>query len=199
MPQAGLFARKRNWSLWRTGSRGGHCDCGHACSRCGICRAGTGFVSEKIHGAELPLVRESDLPAGKQIRIYIGATKAAERAGLGQKTFSGESYAIKAVDGGLFIVGGENGKPLLYEPDAKRSKQENGRLIWTENGIVRDARRGTLYGVYRFLSTFSGIRWLWPGELGTYVPEKKVLAVDGDLNITGLRRFNTVNTESGRC
>lgn len=144
---------------------------------------------KKSTGAELPLVRESDLPAGKQIRIYIGATKAAERAGLGQKTFSGESYAIKAVDGGLFIVGGENGKPLLYEPDAKRSKQENGRLIWTENGIVRDARRGTLYGVYRFLSTFSGIRWLWPGELGTYVPEKKVLAVDGDLNITGAPAF----------
>ena len=38
---------------------------------------------KKSTGAELPLVRESDLPAGKQIRIYIGATKAAERAGLG--------------------------------------------------------------------------------------------------------------------
>ena len=34
---------------------------------------------------------------------------------------------------------------------------------------------GTLFGVYEFLEKYVGVRWLWPGELGTYVPRTKTI------------------------
>ena len=34
---------------------------------------------------------------------------------------------------------------------------------------------GTLFGVYDFLEKELGVRWLWPGETGTYVPRRESL------------------------
>lgn len=138
---------------------------------------------KKATGAQLPVVKESAV-SGEQTRIYVGATKAAELAGLGQNGFDKEAYVIKVVGGNLYIVGGENDKPLFYEQDPGRARKENYRIAW-DNGIVRDTRRGTLYGVYAFLDRFLGIRWLWPGELGTYIPESENLAVKETLEING--------------
>ena len=36
----------------------------------------------------------------------------------------------------------------------------------------------TLYGVYDFLDRVLGVRWLWPGEIGAFVPRRATIAVE---------------------
>ena len=36
---------------------------------------------------------------------------------------------------------------------------------------------GTLFGVYEFIEEYLGVRWLWPGALGTYIPQTDTLEV----------------------
>ena len=143
----------------------------------------------KATGANLKIFTESQAPKDG-IKIFVGATQAAGRVGLSQDKFKKEAYTIKSVDKNLYIVGGENNKKLLFDRDPKRSRRENGKIAWEQNGIVRDARRGTLYAVYDFLDRFLGIKWLWPGELGTYIPKNKTLELSDDLNISGAPPFD---------
>lgn len=147
-----------------------------------------GYI-KKATGATLKIFTESQAPKNG-IKIFVGATQAAERVGLSQDKFKKEAYIIKGIDKNLYIVGGENNKQLLFDKDPKRSNRENGKIVWEQNGIVRDARRGTLYAVYDFLDRFLGVKWLWPGELGTYIPKNKTLAVTDDLNISGAPPFD---------
>ncbi|MBP8955151.1 MAG: hypothetical protein KBI47_22365 [Armatimonadetes bacterium] len=125
---------------------------------------------EKATGERLEVVGESDAPAGAT-RVYIGDTQAARRAGLDPDGLPGETYRIMALDGNLYILGREDGQELFAEGDR-------------QNAITRDTPRGTFYGVCEFLDRFLGVRWLWPGELGTYVPRKSTLTVDADLDVT---------------
>lgn len=58
-------------------------------------------------------------------------------------------------------------------PQGFRIKVEGNKLI-----IAGGSGMGTLFGVYHFLEKFCGVRWLWPGELGQVVPEKKILSFE---------------------
>ena len=141
---------------------------------------------ELVSGVKLPVVRESEATA--PVRIYVGATAAAERVGLGQDKFAKEAWTVRCLDGALYLVGGENGLPLFHprDPDAPR-KEKMARI--NDNGLVRDARRGTLYAVYDFLDRELGIRWLWPGELGTFAPKKETIRVPDGLRRDGEPAF----------
>ena len=43
---------------------------------------------------------------------------------------------------------------------------------------------GTLFGVYEWLDHDVGVRWLWPGELGTYVPSLPTMALQNGNSVT---------------
>lgn len=63
-----------------------------------------------------------------------------------------------------------------------------GRDKWIEEGLVIEGRNGTVEGrqmeygtanaVYTFLEDYLGVRWLWPGELGTDVQQQATIAFD---------------------
>lgn len=134
---------------------------------------------EKATGVRLAVVRESDLPAdAPRIRIYVGKTNSARTAGLDPDTLPGETFRIKAIGNNLYILGREDGKELFVK-DVVR---------WTDQ-FVRDTRRGTLYGVVEFLEQTLGVRWLWPGDLGTYVPRQDSLVVEAGLDVTEAPAF----------
>ena len=42
---------------------------------------------------------------------------------------------------------------------------------------TENVHTGTLLGVYEVLEDFLGVRWLWPGDLGTYVPRRSTFVV----------------------
>jgi hypothetical protein len=64
-------------------------------------------------------------------------------------------FTLRSTGSALFIVGrDENGDPL-----------------------DRDTSAGTLFGVYEWLERELAVRWLWPGEVGTFVPHTSTLAL----------------------
>lgn len=111
---------------------------------------------KRATGADLPIVTEDKAPAAA--RIFVGPCQATEKAGIATPGL--EEYTVRAINGDLFIVGGDTVEAPMAWP----------------------TRTGTLYGVYGFLHRFAKVRWLWPGELGTVVPKTPTLTVPNDLN-----------------
>jgi len=111
---------------------------------------------ERATGVTIEVVPESSAPADVHTRLYIGETESARHNGIDPERLPREAYVMRSVGNDLFIVGQEDdGDPLDQgNPNA-----------------------GTLFGVYEFLERVLGVRWLWPGELGTYVPRTDTVEV----------------------
>ena len=107
-------------------------------------------------GVILDVVPESKTPVDVHTRIYIGVTLESQKQGIDVNRLPRESFVMRSVENDLFILGFESdGEPL--DP--------------------MNPNCGTLFGVYEFLENYVGVRWLWPGELGTYVPRTKSILV----------------------
>jgi len=104
----------------------------------------------------LDIVPESKAPTDVNTLIYVGQTQAALRQGINAERLPRETFVIRSVGNDLFILGRES--------DANPLDPANPDV-------------GTLFGVYEFLEEFVGVRWLWPGELGTYVPHTNTIDV----------------------
>jgi Domain of unknown function (DUF4838)/Carbohydrate family 9 binding domain-like len=126
-----------------------------------------------ITGQELPLVTDG-VGSGKSPAVYIGASAALKRLGIGAGGLKPEGYRIVVRPGVLGIVGRDYaGAPL-------QAGQNPWRLYDLYNSALKlDAlgEAGTLYGVYAFLERVCGIRFYMPGELGTVVSPRAEVKV----------------------
>ncbi len=102
---------------------------------------------ERATGVRLPVVTESAVPAAPAGRVFLGATRAARTAGIEGAALPPEAVRLRTMGNALFIAGHDGGGDPLD----------------------RDTSAGTLFGVYEWLERDLGVRWLWPGELGTHV------------------------------
>ena len=112
---------------------------------------------EKMSGAQLALIEEGAAVEGDPVRLLVGQTEAARKAGVkipsGYDTtirpdiFEEEGYALKTV-GRSIVIGGNN----------------DGHY------------KGTLYAAYALLERL-GCRWYFPDEWGEVVPEQKTITV----------------------
>ena len=108
-------------------------------------------------GATLAVVVEPDVPATPTNRIYLGDTAAARAAGLALPDGPpGDAFVRRVTPTAAYLVGHDSaaGDPLAPATSV-----------------------GTLCAVYDLLETDAGVRWLWPGELGTVVPARRDLAL----------------------
>lgn len=104
---------------------------------------------KKATGVEISIKRESEKISSSLHKIYIGQSITALKEGIDYRKLESEQCVLRSVGDNFFIVGNDgDGDPL--DPHNSNS--------------------GTLWGVYEILDQELGIRWLWPGELGTYVP-----------------------------
>lgn len=111
---------------------------------------------EKATGVALTIVAESDRPADVPTRVFIGQTETALLNGIDAERLPRETYVLRSVGNDLFIVGHEDdGDPL----------DEN------------NPNAGTLFGVYELLERSIRVRWLWPGDLGTFVPKTDTIEI----------------------
>ncbi|MBL9114035.1 MAG: DUF4838 domain-containing protein [Verrucomicrobiaceae bacterium] len=99
---------------------------------------------EKACGVKLEIVSESTAKSGP--RIFIGPCR---ESGVDTEKLAPESCVLRVTDAAVFIAGNDGGGDPLDT----------------------DTRAGTLWGVYEWLERDLGVRWLWPGELGTHVPK----------------------------
>jgi hypothetical protein len=109
---------------------------------------------KRATGVELPVVEESQVPAGVHTRVFLGATKAAAQNGIDPAGLEREAYVLRSVGDDLLIVGREDDDDPLSP---------------------RNPHVGTLWGVYELLEEVLNVRWLWPGELGTHVPKTETV------------------------
>lgn len=89
--------------------------------------------------------------------VYLGHTDFARRVGLGDDQLHDEEYGIIAVEGKIVI----NGKKELNGGfNRSRDRYQGHPVVWAVNA---------------FADRVIGVRWIWPGELGTYIPRHEVL------------------------
>lgn len=108
---------------------------------------------EKATGIRLAVHTESEANLNLNQRIYLGDSRAVSEAGIDVEKLAAEAFVLRVKNDAVFIAGNDGGGDPL-DPDT---------------------RAGTLWGVYKWLDRDLGVRWLWPGELGTHVPKTKTV------------------------
>ena len=106
------------------------------------------YYLEKVTGKKTPVVSEKNIKSGLP-GYYIGRTSraAALKVCAPEKI---NSFTVKFVDGSLFITGKDG--------DGEEKDDTN--------------PAGTLFGVYHFLHDSLGVRWIYPGKDGEFIPVK---------------------------
>ena len=131
---------------------------------------------EKATGVRMPILTEENvLSTTTTKRIYLGATKAALKAGIDPVRLPRDAYRIQKSGDVAYLVGGDGvGDPMALGTPA-----------------------GTLFAVYDVLDNDLGVRWLWPGKSGEFVPKRAALKIK-DRNETILPRFRFCGLRTGR-
>ncbi|XOV94199.1 MAG: DUF4838 domain-containing protein [Bacteroidota bacterium] len=104
----------------------------------------------------LEVITENQATEGPYTRIYVGETETAARFGIDVNHLPREAYVLRSIGNDLFVLGKEDENDPLDQ---------------------RNPNVGTLWGTYEFLEEYLGVRWLWPGELGTYVPKTNTIEI----------------------
>lgn len=108
---------------------------------------------DRMSDGNVPIVTAHT--AGKY-PIILGTNSWSITAGLKPETLKRDSYCILISKKGAYIAGCDDPKADPANPG-------------------RQAERATLFGVYGFLERHAGMRFYFPGELGTVVPFAKEL------------------------
>ncbi len=118
---------------------------------------------EKATGVRLTILTEGNQKPGPEGRIFVGSSRAVEAAGVDVRKLEPEASVLRT-GRDFLIIAGDDGRGDALDPDT---------------------RGGTLWGVYEWLDRSIGVRWLWPGELGTFVPRtQSVTAAEVDETIS---------------
>ena len=105
---------------------------------------------EKATGVRLEIITENADKGQPGSRIYIGDSQSVRTQGIEVSQLPLEAFVLRTSGSALYIAGEDK----------------------SDDPLDADTRAGTLWGVYEWLDRDLGVRWLWPGELGTYVPKK---------------------------
>ena len=95
--------------------------------------------------------------SGKVPAIIIGDAKLAAKHGIDVTKFDRDGYAIRTIGNNILIVG----------------QDDKGDPLKNVQGYGYMSRRGSLFGTYDFLERFAGVRFYFPGEMGTVIPPMK--------------------------
>lgn len=124
----------------------------------------TNFLS-RVLGGPIP-AREA--PSASGVSIFLGDSKWAREAGVDVSSLDRDAFAIKVVGNRIYIAGRDDPKK---DPRYLLNYGGWGSVLY---------ERATSFGVYEFLERFAGVRFYFPGELGTIVPSRGSIEVAGD-------------------
>ncbi|MFA7230371.1 MAG: DUF4838 domain-containing protein [Victivallaceae bacterium] len=116
---------------------------------------------QQSSGVKIPLKSK---PTGNEIAIIVGDNSLSRAAGIETKTLPRDGFIIKSIGKRIYIAGRDD--QTINPQKALNSG------VWAQL-----YERGTLFGVYDFLERFAGVRFYFPGELGTVVPKHQILTV----------------------
>lgn len=115
---------------------------------------------ERATGVRVSVIKEGSegfraLPAN-QPRVVIGETEESRALGLSVADLPEEGYRIKSNGGSVFVIG-------------KETK--------SASTPVTESSQPTRWALNYLLEAQLGVRWLWPGEVGTFVPRHDSFAI----------------------
>ena len=122
-------------------------------------REATNFLSQVL-GTAIPLVRA---PTTGRISLILGTNEWSWTAGLSTADLPRDAFSVRTMGNRVFIAG-----PDDETVDVPR------RLA---GGSAGRFACGTLFGVYDFLERQAGVRFYFPGEMGTVVPMRQEIVV----------------------
>ena len=120
----------------------------------------TNFLSQAL-GGTVPVVHA---PVPGRTAVILGTNAWSVAAGLHPETLARDGFSFKAGDGQVFLAGCDS-------PDVDMTK------ALADGYWAQVFERATLFAVYDFLERFAGVRFYFPGELGTIVPRRKAVEV----------------------
>ncbi|TWU25210.1 hypothetical protein Pla52o_15080 [Novipirellula galeiformis] len=126
-------------------------------------------------GVLLPVAEENDVDASAlKNRIYIGQGNASKSAGIKVEDLPPNSFRTKTTATAVLLIGKDSeGKP---DEPASRSRAAHWANFTIGAPPLDDGvSMGSLFAVYDWLENQVGVKWLWPGELGTVVRPTKVI------------------------
>ena len=130
---------------------------------------------ERASGARLEVLNEPLAQPLSRPAVYVGATEAARDAGIDPHGLASKEAVLRTLDGNLYIVGNDGaGDALSYG----------------------NTHSGSLWGVYEILERWLGVRWLWPGKLGEFIPHTSDVRIP-QLDETLVPRFVVRNQRPG--
>ncbi|OQA80539.1 MAG: hypothetical protein BWY31_03988 [Lentisphaerae bacterium ADurb.Bin242] len=125
-----------------------------------------GFAGEELRdllklaaGKDIPMV--SKRSSNVKYAIVLGDSAMSRNAGIDVSKLVRDGFFMRTVGNEIFIAGIDD-------------KQKDARMLLHDSTWKSDPfryQRGTLYGVYDFLERFAGMRFYFPGELGTIIPK----------------------------
>jgi hypothetical protein len=116
---------------------------------------------EKTIGGKIAVTSS---PTPGKIALLVGDSELTRKLGVDVKSLPRDGFIIKAV-GNTIVIAGKD------ESDKKPDDQfKTG--IWGQL-----YQKGTLFGAYDFLERFAGVRFYFPGEMGTIVRKNSNLKV----------------------
>ena len=127
----------------------------------------TNFLS-RVLGAPIPIRRS---PGASGTSILLGDSEWSRSAGIDASSLARDAFVIRTVGDRIYIVGRD---------DPKKNPR---RLVLAGGWGTVLYERATSFGVYEFLERFAGVRFYFPGELGTIVPRRASIEVRGDIAV----------------
>ncbi len=124
---------------------------------------------ERATSVKLQVVTEDAVPGGIKSRIFVGVTDGARQNRIELEKLGPDECFLRTIGNDLFVLGKEDKEispmqGVIYDNSVLPSGSVN-------------SCSGTLFGVYEILHRYVRVRWLWPGELGTYIPVAKNIAI----------------------
>lgn len=125
----------------------------------------TNFLAQAL-GREVPIVTQ---PTAGKVSLILGSNVWSAAAGVEVDGFARDEYRILTQGSRVYIAGHDDDVDVFRK--IKRG-EHNARF-----------RSGTLFGVYDFLERFAGVRFYFPGELGTVVSKRDEIVAEGDVMV----------------
>lgn len=128
-------------------------------------------------GRKLPIVK---VPSPNTVSIIVGDNQFSRKLGINLEGLERDAFQIKTGDRRIAIAGQDDPHAV---PEAFLSDQ---------------FARGTLFGVYDFLERVAGVRFYFPGDIGTIIPELREIKVTS-LDIQDRPDHIQRRVYNGRC
>jgi len=119
---------------------------------------------ERATGTKLPVLKASAVKRPSATLVLVGPSRFTQAMGIDPMKLPTEGYIVRATSNRLALIG--------------RDEEHKYPNRTVSDPMFRQVKPGTLWAVYAFLEKIMGVKWLWPGDLGTCVPERDGIRIE---------------------